>query len=312
MNRFVKHIAWFVLPVVFLLLAAELYMRSIPNIYRYKEDWMQEHAGEVETLVFGNSHAFDGISPSHMTGHVFNLAMPNQMLEHDYFLLTRYADGYKNLKRVIVVIDECNLMLPELESMGFGDRCTYYRIYMGHDKHSRWSLYNFEVSSLKTCWNKVKRWWKTKREGGNLLGCDSLGFSPQGETRRGGENVDVEFMKGRWRKASVVRRNVSYLEKIVKFCQDRGVELVLVTMPYRESYFNLLDHNTRLMVRQIGARCARKPGVTYMDFQGDTHIADDDYIDNSHLKTSAAERFTEELDSLLHSGNKTPKLTIHK
>jgi hypothetical protein len=299
MKKFVKHIAWFVLPVVFLLLAGELYMRSIPNIYRYKEEWMQAHAGEVETLVFGNSHAFDGISPSQMTGHVFNLAMPNQMLEHDYFLLSRYADSYKRLKRVIVVIDECNLLLPELESMGFGDRSTYYRIYMGHDKHSIWSLYNFEISNLKTCYHKVKRWWQTKREGGNLLGCDSLGFSPQGEVRRAGEGVDVAFLKDRWRKATVVNRNVSYLDKIVKFCQDHGVELVLITMPYREKYYDLLDRNTRLMVRRIGVRFATRPGVRYIDFQEGSRMTDDDYIDNSHLKTSAATRFSHQLDSVL-------------
>ncbi|MBO4815227.1 MAG: hypothetical protein J5523_09790 [Muribaculaceae bacterium] len=299
MKRFVKDIAWFVLPVVFLLLVGELYMRSIPNIYRYKDDWMQEHAGEVETLVLGNSHTFDGISPSQMTGRVFNLAMPNQMLEHDYFLLTRYADGYKRLKRVIALVDECNILLPELESLGFGDRSTYYRIYMGHDKHSRWSLYNFEISNLKTCYRKVARWWKTKREGGNLLGCDSLGFSPQGEQRRGGEGMDAQFMKGRWRKASVVNRNVSYLVKIVKFCQERGVELVLITMPYRDYYYNQLDNNTRLLVRNIGFKYSQRPGVRYIDFQAISHMTDSDYIDNSHLKTSAAMRFSHELDSLL-------------
>ena len=170
---------------------------------------------------------------------------------------------------------------------------------MGHDKHSRWSLYNFEISNLKTCYRKVARWWKTKREGGNLLGCDSLGFSPQGEQRRGGEGVDAQFMKGRWRKASVVNRNVSYLMKIVKFCQERGVELVLITMPYRDYYYNQLDNNTRLLVRTIGFKYSQRPGVRYIDFQAISHMTDSDYIDNSHLKTSAAMRFSHELDSLL-------------
>jgi len=298
MKKFVKHILWFVLPVVVLLVAGELYMRSIPNIYRYKDQWMRSRASDVEVLVLGNSHSFDGISPSRLSCKAFNLAMPNQTFEEDYFMLTNYGPGCDSLKTVIVQLDECNLVLPSLEEMGYNDRATYYRIYMGYDKHSRWSLYNFEMSNPATCWRKAKRYRQAKRDGGNDLGCDSLGFSPQGELQRGG-NEDAEFLTKMWQKVSVVRENVRKLAKISDYCRDHGLHMLLITMPYKRSYVANLDRNMVKMVRMVGEQEGKKPHVTYINFQGDDRIADSDFIDNSHLTTSGAMKFSAIIDSVL-------------
>lgn len=62
MKRFYWSIILFVLPILGFFGGAELFSRRIPNIYKYKKAWMDEHAEEVETLIIGrNSIAFRSI-----------------------------------------------------------------------------------------------------------------------------------------------------------------------------------------------------------------------------------------------------------
>ena len=89
MKKFVTRFVLFLLPAIIFLTVAELYVRSIPNIYTFKDQWMWKHGQDIQTLVLGNSHAYYDMNPSVMGDGVFSLANVSQRLEHDLYLLKR-------------------------------------------------------------------------------------------------------------------------------------------------------------------------------------------------------------------------------
>lgn len=73
MKRFYYAIILFILPIIVFMGMAELYVRSLPNIYKYKNDWMEQHAEEVETLILGSSHTMFGVNPKYLGRSSFNI-----------------------------------------------------------------------------------------------------------------------------------------------------------------------------------------------------------------------------------------------
>ncbi|MEI3554321.1 MAG: hypothetical protein V8Q54_06535, partial [Alistipes senegalensis] len=53
MNRFLRRIFWFVLPVAAAAAGAEWGLRSIPHQLGYKAAYMERHAPEIEVLSLG-------------------------------------------------------------------------------------------------------------------------------------------------------------------------------------------------------------------------------------------------------------------
>ena len=59
------------LPIFIFMGGAECFVRRQPNIYKYKNDWMEQYAEEVETLIVGNSFAMNGIIPDSAFEKIF-------------------------------------------------------------------------------------------------------------------------------------------------------------------------------------------------------------------------------------------------
>ena len=79
MKSFLLRLSLFLLPIAILAVAGEAYVRSLPNSYRLKGEWMRQNADSVEVLILGNSHAYYGIRPQDMQGVAFNLSNVSQV-----------------------------------------------------------------------------------------------------------------------------------------------------------------------------------------------------------------------------------------
>ena len=104
MKKYIKTCFFFVLPLIILAIPLEYIIRQVPNPYKYKYDWMQKNAGDVEILIFGSSHTFYGIRPEFFEEKAFNLANASQGIRQDLYLLKYWASRYKKLKTVIYPI----------------------------------------------------------------------------------------------------------------------------------------------------------------------------------------------------------------
>ncbi|MDA3779086.1 MAG: hypothetical protein PF487_02455, partial [Bacteroidales bacterium] len=108
-------------------------MRSIPNSYKKKKNYLDKHSKKIETLVLGSSHASMGVFPVYFDSECYNAAMTSQAIDIDYAILNKYKDSLKTLKNIILPIDYFTLtaqMESKLESWRLKDYYIYYRLNM--------------------------------------------------------------------------------------------------------------------------------------------------------------------------------------
>ena len=65
---------------------------------------MENHAGEIETLVFGSSHTYHAINPTLFKSKCFNIAYSSQDLKRDVFLFDRFIENMSSLKQIVIAI----------------------------------------------------------------------------------------------------------------------------------------------------------------------------------------------------------------
>lgn len=289
MKKFLLTLSLFLLPVLVLMVSLEIYMRSLPNVYRYKEEWMWQHGERVSTLLLGNSHGFFGLVPSVMGDSVFNLCCVSQRAREDFYLLQRYASACPRLHTVVLVVDNSNLFDVPME-VDEPFRVTYYQLYMGADNHSPVSRFGFELSSMEAC---VEKWKKSREHHG--MGCDSLGWGTfyhydcRDKDALREENVKPHLSKN----MESTLENVRNVKSIAMWCRQRNVQLVLVQMPVCKAYYKKMPPKQRDYVASLLNDCQREYGALHADFSRSEQMSEDDFFDADHLNDVGARRFSQ-------------------
>lgn len=296
MRRFLRISGTLISVLLSIVLLGELCARSYSNTYRFKSEFIIKNGVNIETLILGSSHTYYGIVPKYLE-NAFSLANESQGFLYDYLLLDKYIGYCSSLKTVILPISYFSFV-----SRGFEDTESWwyainYKLYCDIDYHSDFSKYNFECSNFPIYVKKIK--WKLKGKSG--IDCDSLGH---GNTLRAGiHNID-SFSKTIKRHtaedASMLADNISYIESIILLCKKHDVNVVLVTTPTWNSYFNNLDSEQhRLMINNVEL-IKNKYNLLYFDYLKDSRFTANDFYDCDHLCDDGAIKFSEILQSDLN------------
>lgn len=289
MKNFIKQLVIFIIPLIVIFIILEYAIRQIPNTYKYKNEWMLQHADNLNTLIVGNSHCMSGINPSFLTNNAFNFANSSQDLERDYFILTKYEDIYAELKQVILSFSYCTLQ----DKMDYTDkpRLKYYGIYIGYEKYK----YSMEITSNIT-YEKVREYLKD-----GSLQCSPLGFRVNIPSK---DDLNISGIKAaKWHTLNnqeSLTDNLKFLNKIIQFCENRQIKLILVTTPTWHTYYEHLDEHQLNQIYSIATEITENhKNVFYLDFLKDIRFNDKDFSDGDHLSEEGAEKFTKILkDSL--------------
>lgn len=270
----------FVTPMIIVLLALEFYVRSLPSSYRQKEQWMEEHASEVEVLLLGNSHGLFGLRPEVFPKKTYNLCNVSQIFEYDEFLLRRFLPKCSRLTDVFLIVDNSNLFDPPLEvSEDF--RCTYYHLYMHYPKHSIISKYGFELSHIEAFKEKLMH-------GGDS--CDSLGWNASySKSTRDISNlspsaVQVAIDHHSCKDWNYAEANRQALVRIRDLCRQFHVRLILLQAPVTHSYYYGVSQRQRDYLNN----CCDIDGVVRADYSLDENFNEDDFYDPDHLVDTGA------------------------
>jgi len=270
MKKFLKYCLFFVLPLLIAAIPVEYMIRQVPNPYKYKYEWMQKNAEDVEILVFGSSHAMYGIRPEFLEGKAFNLAFESQVIAYDYFLLKHFSDKYKNLKTVILPISYFTLFF-RFEDLSSWWKCRYHHIYMNCDYHPYSIKYNYELSHLPSAIGKFKSFIKKqiKNEQSNLVDLygwgntylfqkrDTLNIS---DTKRALSTINWQTSND-W---SHIDEIISSVDDVVTFCKSRHIDLILVTLPAWPTYYNNLDPKQYKKMTQLIDSICQKHHLPYL------------------------------------------------
>ena len=274
-------------------------IRQVPNPYKYKYEWMQKNAENVEILVFGSSHTFYGIRPEFFDGKAFSLANVSQGNKQDYFLLKYWTDRYKHLKTIIVPISFSTWFGRGLEYGSESYRCRYYKIYMDCNLYSDWSLYNLELSDMRTSLGKLGKFFLKDDD----PGYDEYGW---GTTYKLSKKDTLKWDDGTEAEAAVKRhtaKNWDYIEtnyermkEMAEFCKSQNIRLVLITTPCWHSYYDNLNKEQFAKMCELTHKFQEECDVPYFDYLKDQRFVADDFYDSNHLSEVGAEKFTKILD----------------
>lgn len=299
MKKFLIQSVLFVLLMVVMLATLECLLRQVPNPYKYKYEWMQQNAEEVETLVLGNSHTFYGIRPEYLDGNAFNLANVSQGLKQDSFLLEYWSDRYKELKTIIYPISYPSWFIRlELEEGRESFRCRYYKIYMDCDLYPALPYYSLELSDSRTARAKAAKLLSPKDPE-----YDEYGWSTAFKLSK--KNIN-KWNKGTKAVITIERQtakswdhielNYARMKEIADFCKSRDIQLILVTTPCWHSYYDNLDKRQLDKMYELTNRYMEESGAIYFDYLKDPRFEADDFFDSDHLSDIGALKFTKILN----------------
>src|SRR5262249_17412640 len=86
--------------------------------------------------------------------------------------------------------------------------------------------------------------------------------------------------------------NFNLLLNSVTKCQEKGIEVVLVSTPTHEKYHRWFSEDYLAETSQYLQRLRRERNVRFLDFGADPRFVDADFYDTDHLNHSGAIKFT--------------------
>lgn len=306
MQRFLKYCIIFSFPLFIMAFVLEVAIRQVPNPYKYKYEWMQKHAEDVEVIILGSSHTFYGIRPEFFKDKAFNLANVSQGLRQDLFLLGHWAYRYKNLKTVIYPISYYTWFSHGLEFGSESYRCRYYKIYMDSDLYPDFSLYNIELSDFRTAKGKIRKLLNPNASPGyNKYGWGTTYCLSNKKILKWKNGTEAEAAVKRhtakeWDK---IDHNYKLMKELADLCKNHRIQLVLITTPCWNTYYNHLDQGQLKKMYELTHQLQKEYGLPYFDYMKDSRFSANDFYDSNHLSDVGAIKFTQILDKDIRNLN---------
>lgn len=303
MRKFILKLLLFLLPFVVMFILMEIFYRSVPNNYSLKYEQLEKNLPSIEVLFFGDSHCLYGLNPSYFQSKSFNLSNVSQTLYFDKLLFDHYVDKLPRLKQVVFCIEYTNLSQKD----NSGDdswRKFYYRKFMKIDVPliSSFDPRNYLLVLTQSFYKSrdlIKRYVKK----GTILDCDSLGWgtnykkadriSPAKVARERAivqedGSIDFELNKGR-------------IDSIIQKCQQRKIQVVIVSMPQTRIYEHYLNQDKLQKIKETcSAFHYQHPNdVYYLNLFDDPRFSEEDFYDADHLNDQGARKCSNIVNNFL-------------
>lgn len=284
------------LPIVIIGVIFEVLFRNIPNTHEYKKEYMDVHAEDIEVLILGNSHAFDGINPQYLSYSSFNLAYHAQEFVYDKFLVEKYIERMHSLKCLVFTMSYFTLFEDDMH----GWRANKYRLYCDIDNGVKLSE---SLECLKN--DNFKFFVDFYFEGKNLIICDSLGnakeyeYFPYYDWEANGKGAALRHTLYSEGKGIM---NLYILEAIKQLQEKYDVKVIFITFPAWQTYIQNLDRRQYMLMQQIMDKLTQQDSdIFYYNFLGDTTFVQSDFFNVDHLNERGAVKMTRKLNKILQS-----------
>lgn len=303
------HIILFVLLLAIVMSSLDRLVERKASYNKYSEFFGQEQ--DFDVLFLGTSHVINGIFPMELweeQGIVsYNLANHAETMAESYWILKNAMD-YTTPK--LVVLDIFSIWEDYKINM-YDDRGNYDETsYLGRKAF----LHNF-MDSVPLSGNKYEAicdilpsedrlefLWNFSYYHTRWNELTQNDFVPESSCEKGAESrVGVTMCappptieKHKYNQTATVAKD--YLDKIITLCQDNGIEILLVYVPYGHmKEDDVLNANYGYVV-------AEEYGINYVNFI-DTNIGmnylTDCYDTNAHLNPSGAKKITRYLGAYI-------------
>ena len=298
MKNYLFKISLFLLPLLAVAIFLEIYIRSKPNDYSYKNEYLTTHAKNIETLIFGSSHSFYGIDPQYFSMNTFNAAHVAQSLKWDYFIFDKFKDKMTNLNNVIIPISYFSLFY-DLEGGDADWRVKDYKIYYDAEEPS--FKYNSEVLNRKLV-PLLMKFYKSFTGEDKGIYCSTNGFGQRSILK----DVDMESSGVTAAKIHTVENynafngNLEILENFISECNQMDVMVFLVVLPAWETYREHLDADQLMATESYCFELSHKfKNAYYYSFLDDRKFKIEDFANSDHLNDKGAEKISRILNTVI-------------
>ena len=305
MKRFLIKTGLMVSPIILAALVMEILLRLIPNDYRLKRNYLDNHAADIETLVLGSSHSFAGFNPECMSTKAFNAAYISQALNYDVALFEKYQDQLISLKTIVLPMSYFTLYTT-LEDGYEPWRLHKYVIYYGLDKAQTLSDYselfsnklNINLERLSSYYLRGVSNITATEKGWNFAdnSAHAQDLVETGKAAALRHTKDIHSASIR----ATYKKNVEILKSIITWGKTHHVNIILVTTPAFETYRqNLNAEQLDETIETATALASAYDNCTYLNLLNDTNFVAKDYYDADHLAESGAQKLSLLLETYL-------------
>lgn len=250
---------------------------SFENVLKY----------EYDTLILGNSRIYRGINPDKLSQKAYNFAHDNDNFNQMYYKL-KYVEEHDKLPDTLIMgVDYFQF------SFLSGSRNYIYNSVMPKEY----------MKDYKRDINKEVNTILSTKQNEFMLRLKSL-------NKKIDETAKVPYLKEngqyiRFREAKKneqAKRNSNrlpiqekYFEKILKFCSDNNIKVVMVMPPTRKN--ELVNYTQETMDKFDNYfKSKENEQVFYLNYSKDERFNLEDYQDKTHLNKEGADRFSEILN----------------
>jgi len=304
MKKFLIYFLIFIFPIVLSIVCCEIFLRKIPNDYSYKKQYLDKNSDSIVTLFLGSSHAFYGINPQFCKAKSFNASHISQSLDFDYQILKKYENNFTNLKNIVIPISYFSLfgkLEKGIEFWRVKNYSIYYKMYTTNklsdyseflSNKFKYTIYNLYAYFL----NKI-----------SFVSCSELGFGLNYNSKNSNDLIETgksAAIRHTKNDLSLFDENLKILLEIIKYAENKNINVYFFTPPAYESYVNNLDTiQLNIMLTTINNLDKKYSNCTYYNFMNDTSFIAIDFYDADHLNEIGAEKLTKKIDSLINIKN---------
>lgn len=297
MKKFIIKIALsIVLPLLILFITGEIILRSIPNNYSYKNDYLEKNSSSIKILALGSSHTFSGINPKYFSSKAFNAAESSQSFKYDYWILSKFIHKMDSLEYVIIPISYFSPVMT-MESGYSNSFVKNYCIYYNCPFHKFEPEYNFEMWGFgPPTLDKIKSLFKEKDKS---LVCDKLGYGmrynsktrkadwyTRGKSRAKEHTVDTI-------NHAILNESYDYLRKMISLCKEKNIKVILLTTPAYKTYTDNLNPSQVKIMEEMGNKFSKENKNTiYLNLLTSPKFNQSDFFNTDHLSEIGAKKLT--------------------
>mgnify|MGYP000256503696 CR=1 FL=1 len=302
MNKFIIKTFLFIIPLLILVIIAEVLLRHIPNEYSYKKEYLDKNAQDIETLILGSSHTYGGLNPKYFSSNTFNAGHNGQLFYYDKKIFDKYKNDLINLKTIIIPIGYPSFW-GNYETMPVSAHTVDYIAYGFYTKSIKSSLNLFARNPIKN----LRRFMNYYIKENSNIACTKLGWSTFFNSQLDLEKTAFSTLK--WHTIEnikseennrIFKENVAILRSIIEWCQNNDVKVMLFTLPAYKTYRNNLStEQWSITVNKASEIAEEFNNCIYLNLIADKNYLAKDFWDSSHLSTFGAEKLSHFMDSIV-------------
>lgn len=302
MNRFLKVLFFFLVPIGIVSIGLEVYLRNYESDYAQKAEGLALKKDNVQVLLLGNSHAFNDIDPSKIDVGAFNLAGLNQSIYYDKRITLKYLDELPELEYVLISMDFHSLYfssqgirdvwsfysygIPYKDQTYFKERLSYF--WFGYTPRITFSLLK---SKLLDKLNKVE-------DKGLIDGWEPLSGQEGGAFKESTIKARAKYFNDLVAQSDELETVQADLESFIQTLKSKGITPILFTSPVRHELYDRLDKEVMKENAMYIKHLQKTYNIPYWNLKD--AISDRGLFYNvDHLNTSGAKEFSEILNDKL-------------